>query len=64
MMDLPACEHVGHLVAAYLLTNGRGQVADRLVLTVDAPQTHDIGSWDRAAIKGAVVAILAGEVCR
>lgn len=60
-MDLPTCQHIGDLVAAFLLTNGKGQVANRLVLTVDAPQTYDIGSWDRATIQGAVVSILAAQ---
>lgn len=45
-------------IVEFLFTNGSGQQADRLVLTVETPQTHDIGRWDRVAVRGAIVSVL------
>ncbi len=37
--------------ARELFTNGMGQCADRLVLTIDAPKPIDLGGWGRLVIE-------------
>lgn len=38
-------------IVEYFFTNGSGQKADRLVLTVDSVPKRDLGGWCRAAIR-------------
>lgn len=45
-----------------LFTNGAGEKADRLVLTVDGPLRRDLGGWSRAGASAAIVAGLAAAV--
>lgn len=54
-------------IVEFLFTNGAGQQADRLVLTVDQPHTHDLGGWCRQSVHDAIVAVLnnsAGEAVK
>jgi hypothetical protein len=38
-----------------LFTNGSGQRADRLVLTIDGPPTRNLGGWCREAIRDRIL---------
>lgn len=49
-------------IVEFLFTNGAGQHADRLVLTRETPQTHDIGQWDRVGVKQAIVVVLNNSI--
>ncbi len=45
-------------IAEDLFTNGSGQTAQRLVLTVDTPKRLDLGGWSRAGFVDRVTDIL------
>jgi len=50
-------KELADIVVTALFSNG-GQRADRLVLTVDTPQVHDIGAMTREGASQAIVTIL------
>jgi hypothetical protein len=45
-------------IARALFTNGQGEVADRLILTVDGPRPRDLGGWSEAAAIDQIVRVL------
>jgi hypothetical protein len=45
-------------IARVLFTNGRGEVADRLVMIVDAPTPRDLGGWSERAVVDRIVRVL------
>lgn len=48
------------MIARDLFTNGAGQRASRLVLTVDAPHS-DLGGWGEAAMADRIAVVLTSK---
>lgn len=49
-------------IADDLFTNGIGEKAQRLVLTVDKPKHLDLGGWGKAAMANHIFHILEAEL--
>ena len=53
-------EQIADALVEYLFTNGAGQRGERLDLAQTDPYAY-LGGWSKAAVRGAVITVLAAE---
>ena len=61
-MTAEARRKLAERIAQELFTNGQGQRAQRLVLTIDKPTPRDLGGWAEAAVVDLIERLLPVEV--
>ncbi len=61
MMTEKKIRELAAIIAEDLFINGSGQLAQRLVLTVDTPTKRDLGGWSQAAMADRIGDILVAD---
>ena len=54
-------QEIARMIADDLFANGAGELAERLVLTVDGPPKRNLGGWSKAAVITRITSLLLGE---